>query len=67
MHNGDYFTALVAYVDDLLITGNDPAVISKVKHALDSEFTIKDLGSLKHFLGIEVCRTSTGIMLNQRK
>lgn len=35
--------------------------------SLHDAFTIKDLGNLTYFLGIEVTRTSSGILLNQRK
>ena len=65
--DGDHFTIIVAYVDDLLLTGSHLPTIQSVKQALDSAFTIKDLGELKYFLGIEVPRSSDGILLNQRK
>ncbi|CAN0825128.1 Retrovirus-related Pol polyprotein from transposon TNT 1-94 [Linum grandiflorum] len=55
------------YVDDVILTGNDETFISKVKSQLDEEFSIKDLGPLKYFLGIEVTRTIEGVTLNQRK
>lgn len=61
------FTAVVAYVDDLFIAGNSLATIEGLKQSLHSAFTIKDLGPLQYFLGIEVSRTSSGILLNQRK
>ena len=64
--NGD-FTAVVAYVDDLLLTGNLLSNIKIVKESLHEAFTIKDLGELAYFLGIEVSRTASGILLNQRK
>lgn len=64
---GNSFFVIVAYVDDLLLTGNDPSFLTSSKTALHDAFTIKDLGELKYFLRIEVSRSSNGIFLNQRK
>ena len=41
--------------------------IDVVKRFLHESFTIKDLGELKYFLGIEVARLAKGIVLSQRK
>ena len=38
-----------------------------MKKLLDTKFGIKDLGSLKYFLGLEVARNEKGISLNRRK
>lgn len=57
----------MVYVDNLLITGDDIDYIEKLKKDLDDEFTIKDLGEMRFFLGLEVSRTEKGTMLNQRK
>ena len=35
--------------------------------SLDQKFGIKDLGSLKYFLGLEIARNVKGISINQRK
>ena len=55
------------YVDDLLITSNDVSCITLLKQQLHDAFTIKDLGLAHYLLGIELARSSSGILLNQRK
>ena len=64
---GPLFTTLLVYVDDMVITGNDPSCVAALKLVLLAKFGIKDLGSLKYFLGLEIARSNKGINLNQRK
>ena len=61
------FIALLVYVDDVIIASSNLDAIQNVKQFLHSKFTIKDLGVLKYFLGLEVARSSKGISLSQRK
>lgn len=65
--HGDSFIALLVYVDDCLISSPSADLISDLKGFLDKKFTIKDLGDVKYFLGIEVARTAAGIFLTQHK
>ena len=65
--NQDKITALIVYVDDMVLTGNDLEEMKLLQEYLSKEFEIKDLGSLKYFLGIEVSRSKNGIFLSQRK
>uniref|UniRef100_A0A2N9FA47 Integrase catalytic domain-containing protein n=1 Tax=Fagus sylvatica TaxID=28930 RepID=A0A2N9FA47_FAGSY len=60
-------TALIVYVDDIVVTGNDIMEMGKLKTYLAKEFEIKDLGTLRYFLGIEVARSKEGIFVSQRK
>ncbi|GKB08368.1 ribonuclease H-like domain-containing protein [Tanacetum coccineum] len=61
------FLALLIYVDDIIITGNNVSKIEKFKVFLKSKFMIKDLEKHKYFLGINVIDTEKGICLNKRK
>ena len=50
------FIILVLYVDDMLIVGQDANMIQKLKRELSKTFDMKDLGSAKRILGIEIAR-----------
>ena len=55
--DGVSFTAILIYVDDMIITGNSLPVITTVKHYLHTQFHMEDLGALKYFMGLEVLRS----------
>ncbi|KAK1435086.1 hypothetical protein QVD17_00846 [Tagetes erecta] len=63
----DISIAILIYVDDVIVVGNSLLKIQEIKKQLDKEFSIKDLGPLKYFLGIEATKTSDGLVLSQRK
>ena len=75
--NADYYlftkqtsttlTAVLVYVDDMVITGDDQQEILKLKKQLSSEFHMKDLGELRFFLGLKIVRTAQGLFVSQRK
>ncbi|GJR79770.1 putative RNA-directed DNA polymerase, partial [Tanacetum coccineum] len=66
-HSNDLFVALLVYVDDFIITGNNIDEIENFKSYLKSKFMIKDLGAMKYFLGIEILDNANGICMTQRK
>ena len=59
--------ALLVYVDDIVLASNDHHACANFKSNLHSYFSIKDLGPLKYFLGIEVAHGPKGLFLSQRK
>nr|XP_017221153.1 PREDICTED: uncharacterized mitochondrial protein AtMg00810-like [Daucus carota subsp. sativus] len=58
---------VLVYVDDLIITGDDIEEIFQTKKNLSVRFQMKELGELKHFLGLEVDHTENGLFLCQQK
>lgn len=64
-HSTNSITILLVYVDDIVRTGTDRDLINRLISQLYSVFEIKDLGSLNHFLGIEVSRDSSSLFLSQ--
>jgi hypothetical protein len=60
-------TAIIFYVDDIILSGNNDEEIQKLRKYLADEFEIKGLESLKYFLGIKVARLRHGIFISQRK
>ena len=50
----------------VILTGDDRVEMDILKGKLASEFDMKDLGSLRYFLSMEVTRNGTGISVSQR-
>lgn len=65
-HQGS-LTAILVYVGDILITGKDTIFIQHIKSQLHNKFSIKDLGHIHYYLGVEILRNSTGLAMSQRK
>ena len=58
---------VLVYVDDMLITGSDTNIITRFIANLAARFSLKDLGEMSYFLGIEATRTSKGLHLMQKR
>lgn len=51
---GDEALIIGVYVDDMLITGTNVAIINKFKTEMSEQFEMSDLGKLSYYLGLEV-------------
>jgi hypothetical protein len=60
-------TLLLLYVNNMVITGDDPEYIAFVKAHLSDQFLMSDLGQLRYFLGIEISSTPEWFFLSQEK
>lgn len=54
-------------MDDIILTGYDLLEMNRSKNSLSTTFEMKDLGSLRYFLGMEIARSRKGIVLSLRK
>jgi len=66
-HRGSDMAYLLLYVDNIVLTASSTHLLRKVILALQREFAMKDLGELHHFLGMQVQRTTDGMVLSQRQ
>lgn len=57
---------IVVYVDDLLILAKEDKVVEGFKSQLKNEFSIKDIGPITKYLGMEVYKTKDSITLTQK-
>nr|KYP47850.1 Retrovirus-related Pol polyprotein from transposon TNT 1-94 [Cajanus cajan] len=65
---GNNVIYILVYVDDIIITGNNSSVLHSIISQLNSTFSLKDLGRLDFFLGIEVKSNPDGsLTLTQSK
>lgn len=67
LRTGKLQVFVLIYVDDILITGNCFDFLSRFIKNLNTLFSLKDLGPLNYFLGIEAHRDSSGLYLSQEK
>lgn len=59
---------MLIYVDDIIITGNNPTLLKNLISRLNNVLSLKDLGCLDYFLGIEVkAQTDGSLILTQGK
>lgn len=58
---------VLIYVDDIIVTSSSKQAIPALLEDLRLHFALKDLGDLHYFLGIEVKKSSDGLMLCQEK
>lgn len=63
---GERMMFITIYVDDLILATNDDVWLCDVKKQLSSAFEMKDMGRIKHCLGIEFTRDEEDrVYLNQ--
>jgi hypothetical protein len=67
LRRGSALAYLLLYVDDIILTANTPDLLRSVISSLSTDFSMKDLGDLHNFLGINVHRNSLGIFLSQQQ
>lgn len=58
---------ILVYIDDIIVIGNNSALIKTFITPLKNEFATKDLGNLTYFLGLEVTYPDNGLFLTQTK
>lgn len=66
--SGSNLVYALVYVDDIILTGSSPSIISDLINKLNAKFALKQVGELDYFLGIEVKHTAKGtLVLSQAK
>jgi hypothetical protein len=67
LQNSEVTMFVLVYVDDIIVTGSKPLVVTSLLEKLHDNFALKALGGLHYFLGIEVSKARDGIVLSQHK
>lgn len=65
--NGNNITVVLVYVDDILIAGDSEQDIQELKKLFSQKLHLKDLGSPRYFLGLEIGRSEYGLFESQKK
>jgi hypothetical protein len=59
-HQQSHLIYLLVYVDDIIVTGDNQHAVNQFIQRLAARFSLKDLGSLQYFLGVEIQSHPTG-------
>jgi hypothetical protein len=62
----DHITLISLYVDDILIAGSDPEYIQQLKSEFSSQYDMKDLGRVEHYLGMRISWIGDDIKVDQQ-
>jgi hypothetical protein len=65
--DGDNFTIITVWVDDLLLFASSDWMMEHMKNSLRSEWELTDLGEPRKIIGIEIKRTDNSITISQQK
>lgn len=63
----DVIIYILVYVDNIIITGSHTSFLDSIISKLRPEFSIRDLGPLSYFLGVQVSIGRDGIFLSQHQ
>ncbi|GKV02336.1 hypothetical protein SLEP1_g14789 [Rubroshorea leprosula] len=63
-HQSDWVYFLI-YVDDIIVTGSTEKLVESIISLMGATFSIKDLGCLNYFLGVNAIFTNAGLFLSQ--
>ena len=66
-NKGGLIIFVLVYVDDIIVASSRQDAVPALLKDLQKDFALKDLGDLHYFLGIEVNKASSGIVLTQEK
>ncbi|RVW86355.1 Retrovirus-related Pol polyprotein from transposon RE1 [Vitis vinifera] len=66
-HTASDILIILVYVDDILVTGSSPTLVSHFISYLNAKFALWDLGPLSYFLGIQAHQLGSVLHLTQHK
>jgi hypothetical protein len=64
-HSAQGLIVLLLYIDDIFLTGSSTKLVTFFIQILNHEFSMKYLGSVHHFLGVEISTITDGLHLSQ--
>ncbi|GKB93397.1 RmlC-like cupins superfamily protein [Tanacetum coccineum] len=67
LNQDGHTTFLLVYVDDIILTRYSSPLLQHIKQQLHNKFSIRDLGAVHYYLGIEFLKNKSGMVISQIK